>query len=89
MKEWFNNHTRETYSTGEKGKKVLDLKVKKPKLLPDWQAYSLLHYDTRVKEVVTDTWPAERACLLEQKENGEEVLHAPEVVSKQDYKVRV
>ena len=27
---------------------------------------------------MTDTWPAERARLLEQKANGEEVLHAPE-----------
>ena len=78
VKEWFNNHTRETYSAGDKRKQVLNLKVKKPKLLPDWQAYSLLYYDTRVKEVVSDTWPIERARLLEQKSNGEEVVDAPE-----------
>src|ERR1700736_5934737 len=51
IKEWFNNHTRESYRAG-KNRVILNLTVKKTKLLPLHQAYSLLHYDTRIEEVV-------------------------------------
>jgi hypothetical protein len=37
-----------------------------------------LHYDTRIKEVVLTEWPTERACVLEQKANGEDVKDPPE-----------
>jgi hypothetical protein len=57
----------------------LDLTGKKQKLLPDWQAYSSLYYDTRVKEIVVKEWPGERARILEQKANGEDVKDPPEV----------
>jgi hypothetical protein len=34
-------------------------------------AYSLLYYETRIKDVVIAEWPAERERILEQKKNGE------------------
>jgi hypothetical protein len=58
--------------------KVLDLTDKKQKLLPDWQAYSRMFYETKVKDVVMEEWPAERARLLEKKANGEDIKDPPE-----------
>jgi len=75
IKEWYGNHTREAY-IGAKTK-VLDFNGKKQKLLPDWQAYSHLFYDTKIKDVVMEEWPAERASLLERKANGEDIKDAP------------
>jgi hypothetical protein len=77
IKEWFNNHTRESYRAG-KNQTILNLTVKKAKLLPLHQAYSQLHYDTRIKEVVRTEWSPERARILEQKANGEDVKDPPE-----------
>ena len=77
IKEWFNNHTRESYRAG-KNRAILNLTVKKAKRLPLYQAYSQLHYDTRIKEVVHTEWPTERACILEQKADGEDVKDPPE-----------
>ena len=78
IKEWFNNHTRESYA-GHKKNKILDLTMKKQKLLPDWQAYSQLYYETRLKDVVAAEWPDEQARILEQKENGEDAQNTPTV----------
>ena len=74
IKEWFNNHTRET----GRAKKILDLAIaKKTRLLAQSQAYSQLYYDTRIKDVVIAEWPAERDRILEQKKNGEDVKDPP------------
>jgi hypothetical protein len=76
IKDWYGNHTRESCMVARR--KVLDLTTKKTKkLLPEWQAYSHLFYDVKIKDVVMEEWPAERACLLEQKVNGEEIKEAP------------
>jgi hypothetical protein len=57
--------------------KVLNLDNKKKKKLPEWQAYLHLFYDDKIKDVVTEEWPAERAPLLEKKSNGEKIKEAP------------
>jgi hypothetical protein len=57
----------------------LNLTDRKSKLLSSQQAYSRLYYDTRIKYVVAEAWPAERARILEQKGNGEDVKDPPEV----------
>ena len=54
----------------------LDSKKKKKKL-PEWQGYSHLFYDLKIKDVVMEEWPAERARLLEMQANGEETNEAP------------
>jgi hypothetical protein len=46
-------------------------------LMPTWQAYSLLYYDTRVKYVVVKQWPAVRDRLLEKKAKGEDIGKDP------------
>jgi hypothetical protein len=56
---------------------MLDLTLKKPRLMPAWQAYSLLYYDTRVKDVVVEQWPAVRDRLLEKKAKGEDIGKDP------------
>jgi hypothetical protein len=77
VKDWFNNHTRD--SSSRKGKwKLLDLCPKKTKTLPDWQAYSRLYYDKKLKEVVEEEWPAEREEILARKEEGGKDVKAPE-----------
>ena len=51
----------------------MDLTVKKkPKLRPDYQVYSKLYYEMRVKDIALAQWPAERAAILEKKMKGEE-----------------
>ena len=52
---------------------------KKPKLRPDYQVYSKLYYETRVKDIALAQWPAERAAILEKKMNGEDVKDPPEM----------
>jgi hypothetical protein len=75
IKEWFNNHTRETH----RSKKILNLtSAKKARLSTLPQAYSLLYYETRIKDVVIAEWPAERERILEQKKNGTDVKDPPE-----------
>jgi hypothetical protein len=56
----------------------LDLSAKKAKLLPDWQAYSQLYYETKLKDIVDARWPAERERRLKRKENGENIKEPPE-----------
>ena len=76
MKDWFNNHTRDS-SAGDGRKAVLDLSMKKSKMLPDWQAYSVLYYETKVMATANEQWPAERDKLLERKANGEKIKGPP------------
>ena len=52
---------------------------KKPKLQPNYQVYSKLYYETRVKDIALAQWPAERAAILEKKMNGEDVKDPPEM----------
>ena len=74
IKEWFNNHTRET----SRARMILNLtSAKKVKLLTQPQAYSQLYYETRIKDVVIAEWPAERDRILEQKKNGEDMKDPP------------
>jgi hypothetical protein len=56
---------------------MLNLTSKKPKLIAAWQAYSLLYYDTRVKDIVVEQWPAARDRLLDKKANGEDIGKDP------------
>ena len=65
LTQWYNNHTR-TSSSGEGKKKVLDLGGRKRKMLPDWQAYSRLYYDDRIKATVDREWQEE---IRKQNEN--------------------
>jgi hypothetical protein len=46
-------------------------------MLPDWQAYSRLYYDEKLKEVAEEEWPAERKDLLARKEEGGKDVKAP------------
>lgn len=55
LAQWYNNHSR-TSSSGEGKKKILDLGRRKKKMLPDWQAYSRLYYDDRIKATVDREW---------------------------------
>jgi hypothetical protein len=76
IKEWFNNHTRETGRANQ----ILNLTIaKKDRLLAQSQAYSQLYYETRIKDVVVAEWPAERDRILEQKKNGEDVKDPPKI----------
>jgi hypothetical protein len=56
---------------------MLNLTSKKPRLMPAWQAYSLLYYDTRVKDVVVEQWPAVRDRWLDRKAKGEGIDKDP------------
>ena len=76
IKEWFNNHTRQSFSGGRRNQ-MLNLTSKKPKLIPAWQAYSLLYYDTRIKDIVVEQWPAMRDRLLDKKARGEDIGKEP------------
>jgi hypothetical protein len=76
VKDWFNNHTRDS-SAGDGRRAVLDLSMKKSKTLPDWQAYSVLYYETKVMATANEQWPAEREKLLERKANGEKMKGPP------------
>ena len=78
MKDWFNNHTRDS-SSGQGKRKLLDLRPKKSRMLPNWQAYSHLYYDEKLKEVVEEEWPAEREEILARREEGGKDVKAPEV----------
>jgi hypothetical protein len=77
VKDWFNNHTRDS-SSGKGKTKLLNLRLKKSKKLPDWQAYSRLYYDEKLKHLVEEEWPAEREGFLVRKKEGEKVKEAPE-----------
>jgi hypothetical protein len=78
IKDWFNNHTRESYR-GESKKDILDLaEPKKNRQLSLVQAYSHLYYDTRVKDIVAVEWPKERARIIERRANGEDVKEPEE-----------
>ena len=77
VKDWFNNHTRDS-SAGDGRKALLDLSAKKTKMLPDWQAYSILYYESKVMDTANEQWPAEREKLLERRANGEEMKEPPE-----------
>ena len=61
--DWFKNRRNRTKTTDQgataawiRGKKVLDLSNKKPKLLPAWQAYSKLYWRPKLKEIVKEKW---------------------------------
>jgi hypothetical protein len=77
VKDWFNNHTRDT-SAGDGRKELLDLSAKKPKMMIDWQAYSILYYESKVMDTANEQWPAEREKLLERRANGEKLKEPPE-----------
>jgi actin-related protein len=77
VKDWFNNHTRDS-SAGDGRKTLLDLSTKKQKMLPDWQAYSILYYESKVMAMANEQWPAEREKLLEKRANGENMKEPPE-----------
>jgi hypothetical protein len=51
--------------------------MKKTKMLPDWQAYSVLYYETKVMATANEQWPAEREKLLERRANGEKMEKPP------------
>ncbi|KAH7904721.1 hypothetical protein BJ138DRAFT_1018727 [Hygrophoropsis aurantiaca] len=70
VQQWYNNHTRVNGGKERQGKrKLLDLRARKQKILPDWQAYSHLYYEERVKPDVDAEWPTRREAL---KESGQE-----------------
>ena len=44
---------------------MLDLKAKKPKKRQDWQAYSRLYWDRKLKQEVQDEWDAHTKAMSE------------------------
>jgi hypothetical protein len=58
----------------------LDLisKKKKTKLLADYQAYTRLYYEARIKDVVDEKWLNERASILAKIAEGEALKEPPE-----------
>ncbi|KAH7904424.1 hypothetical protein BJ138DRAFT_1119424 [Hygrophoropsis aurantiaca] len=79
IQQWYNNHTR--VNAKEKGgkRKFLDLRAKKRKMLQDYQAYSQLYYDERVRPTVETNWPARRESLLKDHKAGDKPIpeHPP------------
>jgi hypothetical protein len=55
LKQWMNNHTRNT-SSGEGKQKKLDLSGKKAKRWQPYQAYSRLYYRTKLRSIITDNY---------------------------------
>ena len=56
------NHSRRSAGSQEFGRSnrrsILDLRAKKPRLLPAWQAYSVLFYDVRLRDEIGGLWEA-------------------------------
>jgi hypothetical protein len=48
---------------------LLDLSAKKTKKRQDWQAYSRLYWDRKLKEEVQDEWDAHKKTMLEKATN--------------------
>ena len=70
--QWYNNHTRGTFTGDGKRKKILDLRGKRHRKLADWQAYSRLYYNDRIKDVVDREWEAKTKAFMESRAEGDE-----------------
>jgi hypothetical protein len=59
LKEWFNNHARIDGSSSGERSKVIDLNIKPKKMLPEWQTYSVLYYEEKLKDCIKSDWESE------------------------------
>jgi hypothetical protein len=55
VRDWIKNHGRSIGGASDGKRKLLDLSAKRPKLLPAFQAYSKLHYDS-LRPIVEERW---------------------------------
>jgi hypothetical protein len=67
LKQWINNHTRNT-SSGEGKSKLLDLSGKTVRRWQPYQAYSHLYYKTKLRSIITDAYIEYREGLSDDKE---------------------
>ena len=70
--QWYNNHTHRTSTGDGKRKKILDLRGKRHRKLADWQAYSRLYYNDRIKDVVDREWEAKTKAFMKSHAEGDE-----------------
>jgi hypothetical protein len=64
---------RATGSSGNKRRKVLDLSGKSKRQRADWQIYSVLYYNTKLKGPIKEAWTAK----CEQEKPGEIIPKVP------------
>ena len=68
---------RDTSSRAVNGKKILDLREKKPKKRQLCQVYSALYYDSKIKDVVDKRWSEKVSQVLPEKD-GDKAKAAPQ-----------
>lgn len=59
LKDWFKNHTRASAGVGETKRKLFDWGPKKAKKMPLVQVYSKMFYETRLKDIIQESWNQE------------------------------
>ena len=68
---------RDTSSRAVNGKKILDLREKKPKKRQLCQVYSALYYDSKIKDVVDKRW-SEKVSQVPPEKDGDKAKAAPQ-----------